>query len=93
MERKSLSWGTVSGIIGSKIDEELVLLSANAGFYYTLDPVGSRIWELLSEKPSTVDELADRLMEEYEVDRQTCLNDVQAFIDDMAARKLIVPSE
>ncbi|NLD64883.1 MAG: PqqD family protein [Bacteroidales bacterium] len=80
-------------VLSNKIDDELVLMSPTAGFYYSLDPVGSRIWELLSEKPSTVDELADRLMEEYEVDRETCLNDVLAFIDDMAARKLIVPSE
>lgn len=80
-------------VIHSKIDDEVVVMSIEAGEYLTLDSVGSRIWELLSEKPSTVDELVGLLMEEYEVDRETCLNDVQAFIDDMAARKLIVPSE
>jgi len=88
-----MKWQLAKEVLSSKIDEEIVLLAVDAESYLSLDPVGSRIWELLSEKPSTVDELADRLMEEYEVDRQTCLNDVQAFIDDMAARKLIVPSE
>jgi len=88
-----MKWQLAKEVLSSKIDEEIVLLAVDAESYLSLDPVGSRIWELLSEKPSTVDELADRLMEEYEVDRGTCLNDVQAFIDDMAARKLIVPSE
>jgi hypothetical protein len=88
-----MKWQLAKEVLSSKIDEEIVLLAVDAESYLSLDPVGSRIWELLSEKPSTVDELADRLMEEYEVDRETCLNDVLAFIDDMAARKLIVPSE
>jgi len=88
-----MKWQLAKEVLSSKIDEEIVLLAVDAESYLSLDPVGSRIWELLSEKPSTVDELADRLMEEYEVDRGTCLNDVLAFIDDMAARKLIVPSE
>ncbi len=88
-----MKWQLAKEVLSSKIDEEIVLLAVDAESYLSLDPVGSRIWELLSEKPSTVDELADLLMEEYEVDRGTCLNDVQAFIDDMAARKLIVPSE
>jgi len=88
-----MKWQLAKEVLSSKIDEEIVLLAVDAESYLSLDPVGSRIWELLSEKPSTVDELADLLMEEYEVDRGTCLNDVLAFIDDMAARKLIVPSE
>ena len=88
-----MKWQLAKEVLSSKIDEEIVLLAVDAESYLSLDPVGSRIWELLSEKPSTVDELAALLMEEYEVDRGTCLNDVQAFIDDMAARKLIVPSE
>ena len=88
-----MKWQLAKEVLSSTIDEEIVLLAVDAESYLSLDPVGSRIWELLSEKPSTVDELADLLMEEYEVDRGTCLNDVQAFIDDMAARKLIVPSE
>ena len=88
-----MKWQLAKEVLSSKIDEEIVLLAVDAESYLSLDPVGSRIWELLSEKPSTVDELAALLMEEYEVDRGTCLNDVQAFIDDIAARKMIVPSE
>jgi len=38
-------------VLSSKIDEEVVLMSIEAGYYFTLDPIGSRIWELLSEKP------------------------------------------
>lgn len=87
------NWRINKTVLSSKLETEFILLSIDAGYYFGLDSVASRIWELLSEKPYTVDELADHLLEEYEVDRQTCLEDVQAFIDDMAFRKLITPSE
>lgn len=92
-ERMSLKWQPASGIISSKIEEELVLLSTEAGFYYSLDPIGSRIWELLSEKPSSLEKLVDELIEEYDVGRETCIRDVKEFIEEMAAKKLIVPVE
>ena len=56
-----MKWQLAKEVLSSKIDEEIVLLAVDAESYLSLDPVGSRIWELLSEKPSTVDELADLL--------------------------------
>jgi len=84
-------WQISPKVLSSKIDEDVVLMSIDEGFYFTLEPVGSRIWELLSEKPATLEELVNQLMEEYEVDKETCMKDVQEFIDDMASKKLIIP--
>lgn len=76
-------------ILSSKIDEEVVLMSIETGTYYSLDPIGSRIWELLSKEPETIPELVDQLMEEYDVEVERCITDVQVFIDDMASKKLV----
>ena len=85
----SLKWQINPEVLSSKIDEEAILMSFEAESYFGLDPVGSRIWELLSKKSLTTDELVVLLMEEYEINETTCREDVQRFIDDMSAKKLI----
>jgi hypothetical protein len=80
-------------VLSSRIDNEVVLMSSEAGFYYTLDTIGSCIWDMISENPVTLEEIVDRLIDEYEIDRKACMEDVRAFIDDMVSRKLILPSE
>lgn len=82
-------WKVSPEVLSARIDDEVVLMSIEAGYYFSLDPTGSRIWELLSGRPSTIAELADMLMEEYEVEKDTCIADVMNFIGTMAARKLV----
>lgn len=83
-------WQISQEVLFSKIDEEVVLMSIEADSYFGLDPIGSHIWEILSKQPASINELVTLLLEEYEVDEATCLKDVQTFIDDMSARKLIM---
>lgn len=87
------NWKVSEEVLSSKIDEEVVLMSIEAGYYFTLDPIGSRIWELISEKSYTLEGLVLVLMEEYEVDEATCRADVQAFIDEMSEKKLILSED
>ena len=82
-------WRVSQKVLSSKIDEEVILMSIEADSYFGLDPIASHIWYLLSQKPSTINELVQFLMEEYEVEGDTCRMDVKTLIDDMSARKLI----
>ena len=66
--------------IGAEVDEEVVLMNLNRGYYYGLGEVGTVIWRLL-EQPCSIGELCDRLQSDFEVDRITCENDVIEFID------------
>ena len=86
----NLKWQVNPEVLSSKIDEEAILMSFEAESYFGLDPVGSRIWELLSKQAATANELVVLLMGEYEVNETTCREDVQKFIDDMSAKKLIL---
>ncbi len=45
-----------------------VLLNLESGVYFGLDPVGTRIWQLLREHGG-LEEVLTRLLEEYEVER------------------------
>ena len=85
-----IKWQISQEVLSSKIDEEVILMSIEADSYFGLDPVGSRIWEIISKQPASINELVTIMMEEYEVDEATCLHDVQAFVDDMSGRKLII---
>lgn len=51
----------------------------------------SRIWQLL-EKPESAETLTDKLIEEYEVTRETCLSDVMEFLNMLAEKQLIIPA-
>lgn len=83
-----MKWQITPSILHSKIDEEVILMSIEADSYFGLDPIASRIWELL-EEPRSLQELTAILTEEYEVDADTCQQDVQELLDDMAGRGLI----
>jgi hypothetical protein len=86
MKKKNISTESIvnqnEDIVASDIDDEKVMMSVEKGQYYSLDPVGSRVWELI-EKPIKVSCLIDELVLKYDVDRKTCERDVVAFLDEL----------
>jgi hypothetical protein len=69
-------------------DTEMVMLDIERGAYFGLQGVGKAIWDLL-ETPVTVDELCGHLMEQFEVDAETCRRDVTGFLEELRARELV----
>jgi hypothetical protein len=55
---------------------------------YVLNPVASRIWELL-QSPTTPDRIAGIVANEFEVSPQRAAEDVVEFLDALGARGLI----
>ena len=77
-----------NAILSSTIDDEVVMMSSEKGMYYNLNPIGSRIWELL-ETPQTIESLCAQLMDEYYVDEATCKQETEEFIQSLSERGLI----
>jgi hypothetical protein len=75
-------------VVQSKIDEEVVMMDIESGFYFGLNSVASVIWELLKDG-KTVDELADYLITEYDVNREQCLEETDILIKKMLDLKVI----
>ena len=75
-------------LVSSDLDGETVLLSIETGKYYNMDPIGSRIWELI-EEPLSVSTLCDILLNEFEVERKQCEQEVLSFLNQLAGDHLV----
>lgn len=67
---------------------EAVMLSIDAGRYYSVNAVGRRVWELL-EQPKTLSDLYAVICAEFDVDPQTCAKDVTRFVHAMMDNGLV----
>jgi PqqD family protein of HPr-rel-A system len=77
-----------SNVQGSTLGDEIVFFDERAGKYFATGAVGASIWELL-ERPMTMDEICLALMEAYEVDHNTCFQQVSQFLGKMAEINLV----
>lgn len=75
-------------VLTSSIGEETVMLDVEKGFYFGLDPVATRIWELL-ESPVRVADLCTQLVDEFEVTPEACSADVATFLESLRENGLI----
>jgi Coenzyme PQQ synthesis protein D (PqqD) len=67
---------------------EAAILNLKNSVYYGLDPVGARAWNLLQE-PRSIQEVRNRLLEEFEVEPARCESDLLALLERMLAEGLI----
>ena len=78
-------------VLSSQIEDEVVMMSLEEGMYYNLNALGSSVWTML-ETPHTLNQIVEKLMAEYEVDKTTCLTQTKAFLESLAERNLIAVS-
>lgn len=76
------------GQIVSNMGDEKVMLSIENGKYYNLGAIGGEIWELIMD-PVTVEHVVEQLLERYEIEKQTCAEQVQHFLNDLLKEGLI----
>ena len=74
--------------VSSDLGSEVAILHLQAGAYYGLDAVGSRVWSLIQE-PRTLRELHGILVSEYEVDPVRCERDLIALLRGLADEGLV----
>ena len=67
---------------------EAAILNLKSGVFYDLDNVGARIWSLM-QRPRTVTEIRDVLLEEYDVEPERCERDLLVLLDQLTAENLI----
>src|SRR5262245_13256079 len=78
------------GVPQAKLSEDtVVLLNVQRGNYYSLDQTGMRIWELLASE-TTVAELCQRLINEFDVEAANCISDTIRFCEQLRHENLIV---
>jgi hypothetical protein len=91
-DRSPLSLETVvcagANQVSSRVGDELVVLDLDSSRYYSLDPVGARIFELL-ERPTRLDAVLEAIVAEFEVDAPTARTDVLDLVGTLIAEKLV----
>ncbi|WP_028580041.1 PqqD family peptide modification chaperone [Desulfogranum japonicum] len=75
-------------VIYQELDGEMVLLDTKSGEYFGIDEIGSRIWALI-EQGQTTKGIQSALLEEYDVDEETCSRHVGAFVNELQKAGLI----
>ena len=72
-------------VMARTVGEETVILDVTSGTYFGLDPVGARMWQLMSDG-KTLAEIRDLMLEEYEVSREELERDTLRLAQELAAR-------
>ena len=67
---------------------EAAILNLKSGIYYGLNAAGATIWEMLKD-PVSVAKVRDSLLEEYQVERERCEQDLLILLEELAAKGLI----
>jgi hypothetical protein len=76
------------GVLSRQVGEETVILDVASGVYFGLNPVGARIWHLLSHG-MTPAELSAVMSQEYETELAELERDVLKLAEELSARELI----
>ncbi len=80
-------------VIDTVLDEnEATLMHLETKLSYALNGTALRIWSLLKQG-RTIDEIAEKIHEEFDVNRERVRKDAKKLIEDLLAFKLIVPIE
>lgn len=74
--------------ISTDLGGEAVILGLKSSQYYSLNDVGTRIWDLIQE-PKTVRDVRDAILEEYDVEPKRCEKELLGILKKMASAGLI----
>jgi hypothetical protein len=75
-------------VVFRELEGEVVLLHLGTGVYFGLDPVGTRVWQLLAEGRSHV-QVLDVLVDEYDVGERRAAADLEDFIAELREHGLV----
>ena len=82
-------WQKNPDLAWREIDDETVIISPHDSVMHELNDTGSFLWKNIDGKKSAA-ELAELLVENYQVAPDIALSDAQALLDELSSRKLVV---
>ena len=81
-----------SNIVWREVDNELVLVNLDNGYYYTLNDSARVIWEVIA-KEGNIDAVKNELIRVYDIAVGTVEKDIDTTLDGFVAEKLITVKE
>lgn len=93
MKREKCQFQQNPKVIYTVLDkDEATLMHMGTKLSYALNQTGQRIWCFLKDC-GDIDEVVERLLAEFDVDREQARKNVVQFIDELLSFKLIVPTK
>lgn len=75
-------------VVWQELDGELVLMDLDRSVYLATNATGTMLAKLLTED-RTRDQLADHLVDQFAIERERALFDVDAFVVQLQEKKLL----
>jgi len=77
-----------AGLMSTPVDREIIIMNPARDNYIGLDEIGRRVWDLI-EAPGKVEDLCQRMTQEYWGDPRQITTDLLVFLNALAAEGLI----
>jgi hypothetical protein len=75
-------------VLAAAMEEALVMVSVDTGFYYGVSDVAREIWNAI-ENPRKVADLIEELAVAYNVDQSVCEEQTLSFLEDLLTENLL----
>ena len=75
--------------IFTDLDGETALFQTDTCEYLVLNATGSAIWELIGS-PATLQDICKQLVEDYDIDFQTCMQETSEWLKEAVEREVIL---
>ncbi len=79
-------------VISQEIDGETILLDMHGELYFSLNEVGTCIWQHLQE-PCTLKKIFAKMIDEYNVEAEQLQNDLDDLLDQLLSAGLVTVQE
>jgi hypothetical protein len=79
-------------VVSCDLDGETAILNVKEGVYYGLDPIGAKIWNLI-QKPKLLGDVIEIIYNEYDVERDRCMNDIIELMEELLNNGLVKINE
>jgi hypothetical protein len=71
------------------MDGEAILINLSNGIYYSMDKVGSLIWEMI-EKSSSVEKMTAAISAHYDIPLEQARTDIERLVGELVDEKLVI---
>lgn len=74
------------------MDGEAIFINLSTGVYYSMEEVGTVIWEMI-EAGMTLDEVAATVTRRYEVNKEKAQTDIERLVSSLVEEKIVIESD
>ena len=80
-------------VAARSLDGEMMIMSARDSTLFTLNPVGTIIWQSADGKTPLAEIVENKICAEFEINPEEALEDAESFVNDLASHGILLVSD